>query len=140
MTRRSLLEVGAQEQICRVVPYGIDVIDLPEDESPTEAFNAVFVGSGGRRKGLHHLLHAWQRATLPPSSRLTLVCRVIDHEIGRLAAATPGVEVLKGVSSEELNALYARSSLFVMPSLMEGFGQVYLEALAQGCLRAWHRK
>ena len=33
----------------------------------------------------------------------------------------------------ELQRLYARSTVFVMPSLVEGFGQVYLEALAQGC-------
>jgi glycosyltransferase involved in cell wall biosynthesis len=32
-----------------------------------------------------------------------------------------------------LKKLFRSSSLFVMPSLVEGFGQVYLEALAQGC-------
>ena len=97
------------------------------------AFHAVFVGSGGQRKGLHHLLLAWQRASLPALSRLTLVCRVMDHEIERLAATIPRVEMVRGLPADRLSALYAASSLFVMPSLVEGFGQVYLEALAQGC-------
>jgi len=43
------------------------------------------------------------------------------------------VELRRGARQSELNRLYARSSLFVMPSLVEGFGQVYLEALANGC-------
>ena len=67
----------------------------------------------------------------PASSRL--VCRVMDRPLERMAAAVPGVELLRGVSAAELQRLYRESSLFVMPSLVEGFGQVYLEALASGC-------
>ena len=70
---------------------------------------------------------------MPDSSRLTLVCRVIDRGIEQLAQQVPGIEILRGASQERLDALYAGSSLFIMPSLVEGFGQVYLEALAQGC-------
>ena len=132
-TKRSLLEIGAQEQFCHIVPYGIEVPEVANGEPPTESFDAVFVGSGGQRKGLHHLLLAWQRANLPVSSRLTLVCRVMDREIERIAVATPRVEIVRGIPLQRLNAFYATSSLFVMPSLVEGFGQVYLEALAQGC-------
>jgi glycosyltransferase involved in cell wall biosynthesis len=51
----------------------------------------------------------------------------------KAAASTPRVTVVRGVPPSRLNELYAASSLFVMPSLVEGFGQVYLEALAQGC-------
>jgi glycosyltransferase involved in cell wall biosynthesis len=131
-TLRSLIAAGADERICRIVPYGIDL--PPRTHQPTGAeFNAIFVGSGAQRKGLHHLLLAWQRATLPPKSKLTLVCRRIDRGIEQLARSTTSVELLRGVSQDRLASLYARSTLFVMPSLVEGFGQVYLEALAQGC-------
>jgi glycosyltransferase involved in cell wall biosynthesis len=132
-TKRSLLEAGADEGRCRVIPYGVDVPLIPEGTPPAEAFHVVFVGSGGQRKGLHHLLLAWQRAALPASSKLTLVCRVIDRGIERLAAKTPGVMLQRGVTQRELNHIFASSTLFLMPSLVEGFGQVYLEALAQGC-------
>ena len=131
-TRQSLVEMGADERVCRVVPYGID---LPVDWRPTapNAFNTVFVGSGVQRKGLHHLLMAWSSAKLPADSRLTLVCRSIDSELERRAAAVEGVILKRGVPAPQLQDLYAESTLFVMPSLVEGFGQVYLEALAQGC-------
>jgi glycosyltransferase involved in cell wall biosynthesis len=103
------------------------------EESRPSAFRALFVGSGGRRKGLHHLLLAWQRAKLPPGSELMLVCRVIDGPIRALAESTQGVSIVPRASDAELDVLYRRSALFVMPSLVEGFGHVYLEALARGC-------
>ncbi len=133
-TRRSLLDAGAEEKKCRVVPYGIDVHPVSgAPQPPPGAFHVIFVGSGGQRKGLHHLLYAWQRAALPADSKLTLICRTIDRGIQRLVAQTSGVELVRGVSQERLGMLYQSSTLFAMPSLVEGFGQVYLEALAQGC-------
>jgi glycosyltransferase involved in cell wall biosynthesis len=132
-TERSLVEAGCDEGCCRTVPYGIDLPPAAEIESPTDSFHVLFVGSGGQRKGLHHLLLAWQKAKLPASSKLTLACRVIDWGIERLLQETPRVELRRGVAQGELGRLYADSSLFVMPSLAEGFGQVYLEALAHGC-------
>lgn len=132
-TKLSLLEAGADEERCHVIPYGIDLpLEEKHQSCPTD-FRCVFVGSGGRRKGLHHLLFAWQAANLPATSELTLVCRVIDREIERIARATPRVKLVRGLPQSELETVYANSGLFVMPSLVEGFGQVYLEALAQGC-------
>ena len=132
-TRRSLLEAGADERICRVIPYGVEITSTTRTNSRAGTFHALFVGSGNQRKGLHHLLSAWKQATLPSTSKLTLVCRMIDHEIERMARETPGVELVRGMTQDQLNVSYANGSLLVMPSLVEGFGQVYLEALAHGC-------
>lgn len=132
-TRRSLLEAGADGDKCCVVPYGIDVPDQAPQQPGEFAFHAVLVGSGSQRKGLHHLLHAWQNANLPKGSRLTLVCRKLDRGIEHLISETKQVSLLRGLSQAALNDLYSQCDLFVMPSLVEGFGQVYLEALAQGC-------
>src|SRR5262249_7784157 len=70
-TNRSLLEAGANPSICEIVPYGIDLPDEPAEQSGSGSFQALFVGSGTQRKGLHHLLLAWQKAALHPDSRLT---------------------------------------------------------------------
>lgn len=131
-TRRSLIEAGCDERLCHVVPYGVDL--PPEQPASFDGpFEALFVGSAGQRKGLHHLLLAWQRASLPEGSRLTIVCRVIDRGIQALASTIPGVRLKTGVDTQERDALYLRSHVMVMPSLVEGFGQVYLEALSRGC-------
>ena len=130
-TRQSLLEAGAAEAKCRVVPYGIEVPNI-RIEAP-ENFRALFVGAGSQRKGLHHLLLAWKQARLPKNSKLTLVCRTIDSGVLELALTTPNVELIRGLNQAELVQQFRQSSLLVMPSLIEGFGQVYLEALAEGC-------
>ncbi len=96
-------------------------------------FRALFVGSGVQRKGLHHLLFAWRKANLPKGSVLTLICRNIEPPLKDLAEKMPGVELLRGTTAEVLQEKYSGSHLFVMPSLVEGFGQVYLESLNQGC-------
>jgi glycosyltransferase involved in cell wall biosynthesis len=130
-TRDSLLEAGAPETKCRVVPYGIDLPKVRIEAA--ENFRALFVGAGSQRKGLHHLLLAWQQARLPQHSKLTLVCRTIDSGILELASSIPNVELIRGLRQIDLVQQFRKSSLLVMPSLVEGFGQVYLEALAEGC-------
>jgi glycosyltransferase involved in cell wall biosynthesis len=134
-TKNSLVEAGAPTDRIAVVPYGVEIPEQTLHEgSPLHSsrFTALFVGSGFQRKGLHHLLVAWKRARLPNDARLIIVSRTIDPGLERLLAETPRVEVLRGVSEARLQRLYHESSVFIMPSLAEGFGQVYLEALAAG--------
>ncbi len=91
----------------------------------------LFVGSGIHRKGLHHLFHAWRLLRLP-DAHLTVVARHIDHEIAALQPSDR-VTVLRAQSDIALQELYEATHIFVLPSLIEGFGYVYLEALANGC-------
>lgn len=132
-TRRSLLEVGADPAKCHIVPYGIDLPAASDASFVPPAFRVSYVGSGTQRKGLHHLVLAWQKAALPRDSRLTVVCRFIDAGLERLIKGVPGVDLVRGLSGGALLDLFARSTLLAMPSLVEGFGQVYIEALAEGC-------
>jgi len=139
-TKNSLIEAGADASLCEIVPYGIEMPADPVKTSDQEngsttptTFRVLFVGSGTQRKGLHHLLLAWKKATLPRGSTLTLVCRVIDPGIQQLLQGAFNVDLIHGLQRRELEKLFRASSLLAMPSLVEGFGQVYLEALAQGC-------
>lgn len=133
-TKRSLVDAGADPEKISVIPYGIDMPKMPpkQAQSAGGAFHALFVGTGLQRKGLHHLLLAWRQAELPPGARLTVVSRVIDPSIESLLGGAHGIEFRAGVAADELSHLYANATLFVMPSLVEGFGQVYLEALSHG--------
>lgn len=134
-TKQSLVEAGASPSDITVVPYGIDFAAQETAAEPgavSDRFHALFVGSGLQRKGLHHLLLAWQRASLPADARLTVVARVVDPGLLPLLHSVPGVQLRRGVTRLELLQLYDGATIFVMPSLIEGFGQVYLEALARG--------
>jgi glycosyltransferase involved in cell wall biosynthesis len=132
-TRRSLLHAGADPAMCRVIPYGIDTPEEPPPARTDGSFRPLFVGTGIYRKGLHHLLTAWGRAKLPADSELTLVCRSMDPPLRAAALAAPRCRLMPGVSGAALDALYRDASILVVPSLVEGFGHVYLEALARGC-------
>lgn len=131
-TRHTLIHAGASPECIYVIPYGVD-LPIIEKQTPPDKFQVLFVGSGIQRKGLHHLLSAWQQAKLPKESQLILVCRTLDPGLRSMVENTPRVKLLRGVNFQSLAKFYQTSSLFVMPSLVEGFGQVFLEALSYGC-------
>lgn len=133
VTKRSLVAAGASAALCRVVPYGVETADAVAEYAGGGRYRVLFVGSGIQRKGLHHLLTAWSLAALPAGAELTIVCRTIDPALAELARRTPGCVLLPGVSESKLRDLYRAADLFALPSLLEGFGLSYLEALAEGC-------
>ena len=131
-TKRSLVHHGIDAARIGVVPYGATPSLVPRRVSgPGAPAQFLFVGQGIQRKGLHHLLMAWRAAKLS-NARLRVVCARLDPGFASLLDQ-PGIDVSSAVSREELNRLYADAHVFVMPSLVEGFGLVYLEALSAGC-------
>jgi glycosyltransferase involved in cell wall biosynthesis len=132
-TAATCQSVGIPQEKLRVIPYGIDPIDIDDQEIRLECkCQFLFVGTGIQRKGLHHLLLAWKRANLR-HSHLTIVSRWIHPGIRTFVDPGSNVTWLTSVSNQELAEIYGQSHVFVMPSLVEGFGYVYLEAMARGC-------
>ena len=134
-TKQSLVEAGADPTAISVVPYGVSQVTPGACEHKSceeDSFHALFVGSGLQRKGLHHLLLSWRKAALPPRSRLTVVSRVIDPCLLKHFENHRSIHLIRGVTQPRLSQLYRESTVFVMPSIVEGFGQVYLEALSHG--------
>jgi glycosyltransferase involved in cell wall biosynthesis len=131
-TKSCLVQEGCSPQIIRVVPYGI-YSDVGVDVGGTEArliCRFLFTGQGVQRKGLHHLLKAWKLAAMK-DAELVVVARRLDPGL-RPLLNQPNIKYYAGVSGQMLKSIYQEASVFVMPSLVEGFGLVYLEALAAG--------
>jgi glycosyltransferase involved in cell wall biosynthesis len=99
----------------------------------TGSLRLLFVGRNPLRKGLHHLLMAWNSANKRPGDLLTIVCAAKPLEIQRLVEGRDDVRWLDSLSGDELVQLYRESDALVVPSLCEGFGHVYLEAMSHGC-------
>lgn len=131
MTARSLVHAGCDPGAITVVPYGFEPGAAAAPRSAEGPARFLFVGQGVQRKGLHHLLHAW-RAIDPADAVLTVVCYQIDPGIAPLADQS-GVTLLPRQPRAALDALMRSADVFIMPSLVEGFGLSYLEALAAGC-------
>lgn len=94
----------------------------------------LFVGQGMQRKGLHHLIRAWMALPAGIHAELTLVANNVDPGILGMIKAMPNPpRMLSALSRRNLQEEFDRADVFVMPSLVEGFGLVYLEALTAGC-------
>jgi glycosyltransferase involved in cell wall biosynthesis len=121
----------AEASASQVVPYGFFDVD-PKISSVSAAGKpptVLFVGQGVQRKGLHHLLRAWEH--LGRQASLTLVLSQCDPTIGHMIP--DGVTVLSGLSRPHLNELMERTDVLALPSLIEGYGLVINEAIARGC-------
>jgi glycosyltransferase involved in cell wall biosynthesis len=130
-TRQSLIHAGVPDAKIEVIPYGTTAtgtygrVGRRSDEC-----RFLFVGQGVQRKGLHHLLHVWNRLVLPNAS-LTVVSYRLDPALAKLVGTN--VKMLSTLPARVLDEEFARSHVFVMPSLVEGFGLVFLEAMSAGC-------
>lgn len=128
-TKRSLVSAGVPADKITVVPYGCNPAATHLEANREKRF--LFVGQGVQWKGLHHLFKAWDSVRLR-GARLDVVCSLFDRRIELPTSAN--VYVHRHLGKEEVNKLFQAASIFVMPSLVEGFGLVYLEALSAGCI------
>ena len=141
---RELLDVP-EERVC-VIPCAPSFSPETASFAETAAKYGIskpyilFVGTIEPRKNLTRLLKAFDRlkreAGLPHQLVLAGGSGWKNREIYETAAALTCAEdvVFTGfVSAAEKNALYENASVFVFPSLYEGFGIPPLEAMHFGC-------
>jgi glycosyltransferase involved in cell wall biosynthesis len=130
-TRRSLESSGIPAHKISVIPYGVNS-EIFQFGRPSvdEPMKALYVGQKVARKGLRMLLRVWQQLQ-PANARLVLAGGHVRDEsvlqgFEQLYTETPRI------GTGNLVRLFQDADVFVLPSLAEGFGHVYLEALACG--------
>ena len=130
--RSTLVDAGIDPARIDVVPYGVDLGRFRPPTSVTaRPFRVLFVGQLTRRKGLAYLLEAWRRLSLPHAELLLVGRGLVDEAL--LAQHAGECRIVMNVHSRDrMRELYQDSDLFCMPSLIESFGLVYLEAMACG--------
>lgn len=121
-----------------VVPWGVDATPVSDAEAEAArqrhglpATFALWVGTLEPRKNLERLVAA---IGLVPGLHLAVVGPPGWNLDGRdvLAPLADRVHRIGPVPDAELGALYRAATVFVFPSLLEGFGLPVLEAMAQG--------
>ena len=115
-----------------VIPNGIS---LPERFDPDgRDGNVVFIGRNEPRKGLPVLLRAWPDVHRRTGAHLRLVGAdplSVRWLARRQGLSLDGVDLLGGLSEDDLTAELERASLLVAPSLGgESFGMVLTRAFA----------
>jgi phosphatidyl-myo-inositol dimannoside synthase len=133
----------------RVLPWGLDpdfetrlfgIADARLPENFPQGRVILTVGrwlAAERYKGMDTLIQALPRLLQRwPDAQLAMVGAGDDSEwlvnIARDSGVQKHVHFLTGLSYGELSACYAAAEIFALPSRGEGFGFVYLEAMARG--------
>lgn len=132
--RRGFIEAGFPDDRVSVAHPGIDLSrfhPLRPDERPDPLFRVVCVGQIGLRKGQHYLLEAWRRLRLP-NAELLLVGGLAREAPAILAPYEGLFRHIPHIPNHQLRDRLARASLFVLPTIEDGFAQVVAEAQACG--------
>lgn len=144
-----VVKQGVARNRIRVLPWALDpqfeelLAKAPLTPVPQEFPSGrviLSVGrwdSGERYKGMDHLIAALARIrTRWPEAQFVAVGEGDDRGWLENLAAEHGVQryvhFLSGLTPAQLAACYAACEIFALPSRGEGFGLVYLEAMASG--------
>jgi glycosyltransferase involved in cell wall biosynthesis len=87
------------------------------------------------RLGIIEIYNAW-RASSTLALPLLLVGEAPNEALAHAHAQSPyrqDIHLLSGLADKEVRAAYAGASVFLFPSLAEGFGWPIAEAMASGC-------
>jgi glycosyltransferase involved in cell wall biosynthesis len=129
---------GADPALIHVIHPGPGLV--PADGGQASAADGrpylLYVGNLAAHKNLSFLIRAFAAADV--GARLLLVGRRGERfeEVRRAVEASPArerIEIRRDVTDAELDGLYRRASMLVLPSRYEGFGFTALEAMARAC-------
>lgn len=121
-----------------VTPNGVNLsIFHPgarQDRYNLPACYILFVGTLEPRKNLQMLLKTWIQVQDDFKDTWLVIAGTQGsvHRTANLPASVERVKYLDYVDEDALAGLYAKATLFVLPSLEEGFGLPALEAMACG--------
>ncbi|HEV2097257.1 MAG TPA: glycosyltransferase family 4 protein [Chthoniobacterales bacterium] len=120
---------GFPEEKLFYLPRGVDVERFQPGPRPAK-FRAIFSGSLIERKGVHHLLEAWQRLNLK-DAELWLVGSIHDEAKPYLAKFANETVRTFGFA-RDIEKYLKQATIHVFPSLCEGSAKVTYEAAACG--------
>lgn len=132
--RQSHLSHGVPDNKLRVINYGVDTETFCPSEKHDEVFRVVYCGMVCLRKGPQYLLQAWKELNLK-GAELWIIGLVLDDAVKMIKQfeGLPGLRITGHVNSQaELAELYRQGSVFIFPSVEDGFGMVVTEAMSCG--------
>ena len=122
---KSFLDVGIPPEKVFYVARGVDP-DRYRPTTPPGHFRLLYVGALIRRKGVHHILEAWNKLALK-NAELVLVGSAHDEVKDALRNWKTDTVKLPGFSSN-VREHYMQASAFVFPSECEGSAKVLLRS------------
>lgn len=136
VTARSIFIDSLSQIPYDVIPYG-SKLNITESikligfrEKSNEKIKLLSVCQISQRKGMHWAFKAMGELNCSDKFEWLVVSNNLDESIVKFAPIN--VRIIPSVGDMELANLMEQADLFVMPSLIEGFGLVYIESLSVG--------
>jgi glycosyltransferase involved in cell wall biosynthesis len=135
---KSFSDAGVPEEKLFLLGAGVDTelfrndtfSELPNVFSAERPMRAVYCGALSRRKGVHILLEAWHKLSLP-HAQLTLVGTVCEDLKPTLTQfENPSIKVIGFLSC--VDEVFRQSDIHIFPSRCEGSPKSVYEACASG--------
>jgi FkbM family methyltransferase len=138
-TKKDLVRFGVKEEKIHVIPNATEAPQVGKNNYDHEEVRILFVGTCYPRKGLRYLLEAVAKLKRD-KIKIDIVGNLEDDkkhvsELYRLVkklGIDERVTFHGHVRIEQLWDHYRRADIFVLPSLWEGFGVVFLDAMSFG--------
>lgn len=121
-----------------IIPYGINKfwlenIFIPKQLELKEKIRLLYVGAISKRKNILKTIEAIKILIEKGYNvEFTVVGKICDERIYNKAIKHDFVKYVAPKPHNELIKFYRENDIFVMPSITESFGLVYLEAMSQG--------
>jgi len=133
--RQSFMQSGFPSARLHQIPLWVDsrLWHLPganRDDGENNPLRVLFVGSLGLRKGIPYLVRAIDACGADVELTIAGVSEPGANRL--LAQCRTRITVLGGKTKTELRRIYWDSDILVLPSLVDTFGFVALEAMACG--------
>ena len=130
--RKLFLDSGIDKKRIFKIPFGFDknLFKPKAFYRKRDAFKILYAGSVTIRKGPQHLLQAFKELNLK-GAKLTIIGGMADAENALKQYETYYTHI-PFLHHEGLVKHYQEADIFVLPSLLDSFGMVVLEAMACG--------
>lgn len=133
--KRSYVEAGYSADRIFVAHPDIDIQRFAAPAMPKgNIFRVLYVADTQPLKGLHYLFEAWKHLSLPNTELWILGSlrgpESLVERYRQFITSHPNVRYFPHDPHPE--KFYREASVFVLPSLTEGFGRVAIEAMASG--------
>lgn len=130
---RSFLERDFPREKLKLIPLCNEKMTNPPPQPKTQNrfFVVLCVGGNFYRKGIYYLLKAWQILGQLKDAEL-IIKGAVPNEFKSLTNQ-PNLKIISHhLTDAQMNELYGAASLFVLPSVDDGFGMAVVEAIAAG--------